>query len=84
MWKCPMFDVSDREFFSAPIYSKFAEECYWNNEISQNVLNLVFFWKNDGFFEKERQFFQNRQNWQIFSAIRIKWNYSMKMTFPPE
>ena len=40
----------------------------------QNVQNLFFFfWKKHGFLEKRFGFFQNRQKWQTFSRIRLKW-----------
>ena len=40
--------------------SKFAVECNWNSEISQNVQNLGFFKKNRWVFRKNLEFFENR------------------------
>ena len=43
--------VSEFHFF----FSKFVE-CDWNSKISQNVQNLGFLKKIDGFFEKKIEF----------------------------
>ena len=45
--------VSDREIFFSLNCSKFAVECDWNSENSQNVQNLFFFGKIYGFFSKK-------------------------------
>ena len=40
-----------------PNCSTFAVECDWLSNISQNMQNLVFFLKLDGFFSKKMNFF---------------------------
>ena len=45
----------------SPNCSKFAVECDWNSQNSQNFQNLCFFFgKIDGFFKQNLDFFQNR------------------------
>ena len=51
--------ATEREIVFRPNCSKFAVECDWNSRNSQNVQNLGFFEKIDGFFEKNLIFFQN-------------------------
>ena len=65
--------VSKGEIFSLTC-SKFAVECDWNSRNSQNVQNFCFFRKN-------LETFQNRYMWQIFSRMRLKWFFSLKICF---
>ena len=44
------WDILALTSFSSPKYSKFGVECDWNSYTSQNVRNLGFWKKNDGFF----------------------------------
>ena len=46
------------EIVFSPVCSKFTAECDCNTKNSQNVQNLGFFGKIDGFFEKELDFFK--------------------------
>ena len=55
---------------------KFAVECDCSSNNFQNVQNL-------GFFDKNSEIFQNRYYmWQIFSRMRLKWHFFLKMSFP--
>ena len=45
-----LFTLLNVKLFFWPNCSKFAVECDWNSKNSQNVQNLGFFWKIDGFF----------------------------------
>ena len=54
------FPRKNLEFFEIAKDSKFAVECYWNSKISQNVQNLVFVRKIDGFLQKNLEFFKSR------------------------
>ena len=41
----------------------------------------VFFGKTKRFFSRKNfEFFQNRQMWQVFCKLRIKWNFSLKLS----
>ena len=57
----PIFraDSPDSEFenFYSPNYIKFVDECDRSSKISQNVPNLFFFGKIDGFFRNKLDFF---------------------------
>ena len=44
--------------FFPPTCNKFDVEWNWNSKISQNVQNLGFLEKKDGFFEKNVDFFK--------------------------
>ena len=54
------FSKKIMNFFKIAKGTKLAIKCNWNSKISQNVQNLGFLKKTDGFFEKTNEFFQNR------------------------
>ena len=83
-WRCSFKFLNANTFF-IPNCSKFAVECDWNSKISQNERrNLGFLNKIDGFFSKKNLYcFQNRSMWQFICRMRLKWYYSLKMSFPP-
>ena len=47
------FSKKKLKFFEIAKGSKFAKKCDWISKISQNVQNLGFFNKVDGFLEKK-------------------------------
>ena len=74
--------TSELEIIFSPNCSKFAVECDWNRKNSQNVQIWGFFGEVDRFFRKIiLKLFQNRYMWQIFSRMRLKCYFFLKMSF---
>ena len=75
-------NAKDCEFenFSSQNCCKFVVECDWNSEIFQIGTKVGNFLKALGFFKK-LTFFQNRERWQIYCTMRIKWWSFLKISF---